>query len=71
MNICSNNHDEIVYESRECPLCKVISELNELEDIMNDIDEENTKLSDAYDSLSIDYLELKNQVQITNPELLV
>jgi hypothetical protein len=24
MNICSNNHEEVAYESRKCPVCELI-----------------------------------------------
>jgi len=29
MNICNDQHDEICFESRKCPLCAMINELNE------------------------------------------
>ena len=27
MNICSNNHDEVCYEGRNCPTCDALVEL--------------------------------------------
>lgn len=32
MNICSDNHEEIVYIGRYCPLCDVASELDDAKD---------------------------------------
>jgi hypothetical protein len=28
MNLCSDNHDEIAYEGRNCPMCELISDHN-------------------------------------------
>jgi hypothetical protein len=30
MNICSDNHDEVCYEGRDCPACKLYQETVEL-----------------------------------------
>lgn len=32
MNICSDDHEEIVHEGRNCPMCGVIKEINDLEE---------------------------------------
>ena len=32
MNICEDNHDEIVYDGHRCPLCDAIREMNSLYD---------------------------------------
>lgn len=32
MNICSDDHEEIVHEGRNCPMCGVIEEINDLEE---------------------------------------
>lgn len=29
MNLCSDNHEEICYEDRKCPLCTIRDSLNE------------------------------------------
>ena len=29
INLCSNNHEEIVHESRWCPLCGALTDLGE------------------------------------------
>ena len=41
MNICSKYHDEIVFEGRQCPLCDVISELDEIKETLEKLREEN------------------------------
>lgn len=28
MEICSDGHEEIVYEGRKCPICELLAELN-------------------------------------------
>lgn len=54
MDICSRNHETIVYDSYDCPLCDKIKELetherdidklnDEIEDLKNKIEELNNK----------------------------
>lgn len=31
MDICANNHDEICYLGRKCPLCSALAEIDDLE----------------------------------------
>lgn len=31
MNICANNHDEIVFEGKLCPLCEALADIEALE----------------------------------------
>lgn len=64
MEICSDNHDEIVFESRYCPLCACIEELDDMK----------TQVDDYYiqlEAIQDKYTELVDLVQKTNPELLV
>ncbi len=30
MNLCSSGHEEVCFESRKCPGCEVVDELNEV-----------------------------------------
>lgn len=39
MRMCDDGHEEVVYECRECPLCKAMREIAELE-------RENSELKD-------------------------
>jgi hypothetical protein len=32
MNLCSEEHDEVCFESPECPMCLLIKEIKDLED---------------------------------------
>jgi hypothetical protein len=29
MNLCNNNHQEVCFEGRECPLCQSVKELQQ------------------------------------------
>ena len=40
MKICDEDHDEIVYDSRNCPLCEKIGELKSLEEELNKCQEQ-------------------------------
>lgn len=40
MQVCSDGHDEIVHDNRECPLCLVIREKQELEKDIENLQEE-------------------------------
>ena len=44
MEICDDNHDEIVFDSRNCPLCDEISNREQLERELNEANEEIEKL---------------------------
>lgn len=38
MEVCSNGHDEIVYDSRNCPLCEMIEEKDEAEKLVEGLE---------------------------------
>lgn len=38
MNICSEDHEEIVHEGRNCPLCAAVEEIEDLENQVVDGD---------------------------------
>jgi hypothetical protein len=42
MNICSNNHDEICYEGRYCPVCEY---KNHLEETIYDLDKSQDEIA--------------------------
>jgi len=44
MDICSYEHDEIVYDARYCPLCEAQEKIAELE---KELDETRDQLSEA------------------------
>lgn len=41
MNICSEDHEEVCYEGRECPCCEIIKDkdqaISDLEDEVTDL----------------------------------
>ena len=40
MNICDDNHPEIVYTERKCPLCEAIVEIEGLKEEIHDLEEQ-------------------------------
>lgn len=44
MNLCSDNHEEVCYESKKCPVCEKIAEISDFEDKIYDLKEEIIKL---------------------------
>ena len=47
MNLCSDNHEEVCYEGRTCPVCELINEKN------TEIDELNNSIEDLRNSNEI------------------
>jgi hypothetical protein len=43
MNICSDGHDEVCHEGRECPACKALAELDRY---VNDLREANSRIAE-------------------------
>lgn len=40
MNLCSDGHDEVCYEGRDCPCCELIKTNSDLEDEIYDLKKE-------------------------------
>lgn len=40
MELCSNGHDEICYESRNCPVCEIIKDRDYFEEELNKLEQE-------------------------------
>ena len=56
LHLCSNGHDEVVYEYRNCPVCKLQTHL----------EEENTKtdlLRDELTALTTELEEIKREMK--------
>jgi len=51
MNICSEDHEEIVHEGRDCPLCSAIEEINSLEEQVGKEEEANSELRATIEKL--------------------
>ncbi len=39
MYLCSDKHDEVCYDQRDCPVCEKIKEISDLEDKIFDLTE--------------------------------
>ena len=56
MNLCSEVHEEICYESRRCPVCEIIEDKNDqisrLEDIIAGLNDDVTSLNDQISEAS-------------------
>lgn len=37
MYLCDDGHDEVCYESRNCPVCEKLKEISDLEDKIYDL----------------------------------
>jgi len=46
MEVCDNGHNEIVYLSRECQLCKAIDELNKSYEKIEQLEDEILNLTE-------------------------
>ena len=44
MYLCSSGHEEIVHEGRKCPLCSANSEIQDLEQAINELKDEIAEL---------------------------
>jgi hypothetical protein len=47
MHLCDYGHEEICYESRNCPVCEKIKEISDLEDKVFDLTEQMKELNEA------------------------
>ena len=68
MNICNDNHDDIAFESRNCPLCELRSQYTEDIDTLHSI---HSLLQSQLENLEETYSELVSNVKSHAPELLI
>ncbi len=47
MNLCSDNYEEVCYEGKKCPCCKLFEKVGELEDEIDGLNEEIRNLNEA------------------------
>lgn len=47
MKICDDDHDEIVFDGKDCPLCYTLGNVQELEKEVSNLQEDCTRLNDA------------------------
>ena len=48
MYVCSDGHEEIAHEDRNCPVCVIVEERDKLKDEVSDLQ---GKLEDAYGTI--------------------
>jgi hypothetical protein len=68
MELCSDDHVEICYESRECPLCNLMFENAEAQQVT---DETCVELEEKESKIREQYNELYEYVKSIYPECLV
>ena len=51
MTLCSENHDEVCYEGRDCPACKLFTETETLSGTIEDLRDEIAELKDSLKEL--------------------
>ena len=61
MNLCSDGHDEIAYEGRDCPFCDLQNELN---DTKNELDDTKSELAQVQEQLDEVQKELNEYLKI-------
>lgn len=44
LNVCTNNHDEVVFEGHQCPFCIAIAEKDRAEETAQHLEAERDKL---------------------------
>ena len=71
MQMCSSSHDEIVHDSRKCPLCEALSEIEDFVKSVAEQQEEINTLRDKIEELQDSYDDLYDAVKAVNPELII
>lgn len=51
MDLCSNGHKEVCYDSNECPVCRMIDLLKNVMSELKDIDTDNIEDSDIINKI--------------------
>lgn len=51
MNLCSDGHDEICYEGRECPVCILIVKMCDLDSEIGDLKKQVEELEEEVERL--------------------
>ncbi len=52
MNLCSDNHEEICYEGRNCPLCAAKSDLSdEIKTLKQTIDDQEERIAELEEEI--------------------
>lgn len=71
MNICSNNHTEICYDSYDCPVCELLSDLAQLSTDYETIKQDLNYTEDALAYYQDKYYDCRNILSNVAPEHLL
>ena len=71
MDVCARNHDEIVYDSRHCPLCEAKDEIEDLNNYLQENDTEIAELQKALEEANDRYDKLVDAASSLAPEILL
>jgi predicted nucleic acid-binding Zn-ribbon protein len=59
MNLCSDDHDEVCYESNTCPVCDQMSKVKDLEGQVDSLEDEKKNAEKSIDELTDEISGLK------------
>lgn len=67
MNLCSDGHEEVAHEGRDCPVCTIIAEHKEaIDELKGEKEEKENKLEQVQDELKLVQEELDEYLRIAN-----
>lgn len=61
MQVCSEHHDEIVFDGRRCPLCEANSEIDTMKDQIDELERTIDARDAAIEELTQDNLQLADE----------
>ena len=71
MNICSDNHTEICYDSYNCPVCELLSDLAQLRTNYETIEQDLNDTEDTLAYYQAKYYDCRNILSNVAPEYLL
>ncbi len=74
MDICSDNHEEIAYEGRQCPACDIRAdkdiEIKDLEKDNKNLEKTNEKLEEELEELKTELERLKQRMDFVAEKII-
>jgi hypothetical protein len=71
MNLCDDDHDEVCFDSRHCPVCEIIKDNKDyVEKLQDEIGDLTQQLSDA-EAEQARYMDIFKEVQSAYPEFAI
>ena len=68
MNLCSDNHEEVCYEERHCPMCQLKGEEADRDRYIVELQDRIKVLENNFDEMCDDYESLKAHIETHCPE---